>query len=205
VKRRKVMKLSISHKVSVVVLSTVACLAGCAAPTDSAWEDDTEEMSSSKSAWSVNSCATVSASRTFTYNINGGWTTPSGAYGIHERCGDSVVVDLNTVSGTDGYFQVAFAHSSYFTEASCAETMVGGILYKKDSGGAWAAQSGQVRAFGVWRGGILGCQVPAVSFNIASGQSYRIAGTARMIAPSYPLGDPGQTRKISFMTWAPVR
>lgn len=195
------MKLSISHKVSVVVLSTVACVAGCAAPSDSAGE----EVNSVEFAWSVGSCATVSASRTFTYNINGGWTTPSGAYGLYERCGNSVVVDLNTVSGTDGYFQVAFADTFYFTQASCAETMVGGILYKKDSNGAWAAQSGQVRAFGVWRGGIVGCQVPVVSFNIANGQSYRIAGTARMIAPSYPLGDPGQTRKISFMTWAPVR
>jgi hypothetical protein len=163
---------------------------------------DDESVELVKPAWSSGSCGTTSANITFSGQIDPAHFSPE----TYNRCTKSYIVDLQSLSsaytgpgaggGPSAHLQVSFGAGPPGTRAAC-EDLEGGAIFYKRMGNQWIDQTGQMYSTGTWfeGGGLAFCFPPgAAFFDIAAGESYRIAATMRNISNGNP------TRTIAIST-----
>ena len=182
-----------------ILLATIAMTATACA------EQGPSEDESARSAapeWSSASCGTTSASTTFFGQIDPTHLSPE----TYNKCTKSYIVDLRILSaaytgpgaggGPAAHLQVSFGGGNAGTRAAC-EDLEGGAIFYRRVGSQWIDQTGQIYSTGTWiqGGGLAFCLPPeAAFFDIAAGESYRIAATMRNISNGNP------TRAIAIST-----
>jgi hypothetical protein len=188
--------MQFSSRILLVIVATGATACVGQGPSDD------ESVRSVEPEWSSGSCGTTSANITFLGQIDPAHFSPE----TYNRCTKSYIVDLRVLSaaytgpgdggGPAAHLQVSFGGGPPGTRAAC-EDLEGGAIFYKRVGNQWIDQTGQMYSTGTWfqGGGLALCFPPAAAFfDIAAGESYRIAATMRNISNGNP------TRTIAIST-----
>jgi hypothetical protein len=171
-----------------------------------------EDVGSVEQPFGLTSCATATADQTFSGGlppfgpVGGGASTPLGYRHVspssYNTCFRGYVVDVNnlanahtgpTSDGMPAQFRVSWDSPLGIgggspgpvpnTQTACEHAWGSAIFYKK-VGSAWSAQGSPLEAHGTWASGR--CTPPSISsdsvLTLATGDSYRIAGTMRNVS-----------------------
>jgi hypothetical protein len=169
-----------------------------------------EDVGSVEQPFGWQSCSTATADATFSggFPLIGGGGIPNLPPPEYEHvspssyntCFRGYVVDVNDLAdahtgtasdGTPAHFRLNWlrspsesggASSDLSTQTACESAWGSAIFYKK-VGSAWSVQGSMLEAYGTWASGH--CTAPTISsesvLTLATGNSYRIAGTMRKV------------------------